>query len=651
MATFYIDGTNGTNSYTGLKITGTIDSSADSTHFVDSALTGADDYINGSFFFNITTGAGTLIADFVAATDTVTLTDADGSMAAGDTYSILHALLDIDQFASNARSAGDICIVRRGTEIGNGTDVGVTSDGTKPAPITIKADNANEWKDDVDLSGTATATPTFGSKVVLFSADITGVIATKDVIYVAAEAADDFAYEVALAQVSDSGTDDGADSNRLIDTGKFSSTVIGTEVVNTTDSITGYVSRLIGANEVEVTVDGRPSSTGSTIVVFDNGDTFTIANQAVLFLPYKGAQAGSGKTMTNMQGNPVWNSALAAIQWNFDGDFMWKLQGLELGGTDTNGIIELDGCTGHVFKDCVFIADGTVNHRAIFVTDDTSFYQAIKCRTFDIYQALQHNSGASAHVGSWKDSLFDGNGINNSTLSFGTLNADLRFEECESRGYEDEISYANTKGAARAIVRNMVFGASIAANPGDEVTTDNATGFSHVSLEDYDGSLGDSQQFTPYGVSDPTVTIQSDTGTIRSGGGAISGKYTPSTALTPDWEIGRQLLFEIGFYATTSSKKYEVFFRPTATTDFTADPTATELWIELEAWGHATFNKRKVTKSTGVIDMNGSTTFTALDVTVAPAQAGVAYLRGYYAKTKESGKANTFFWDVVPVVT
>ena len=111
------------------------------------------------------------------------------------------------------------------------------------------------------------------------------------------------------------------------------------------------------------------------------------------------------------------------------------------------------------------------------------------------------------------------------------------------------------------------------------------------------------------------------------------------------------MLFEIPFYATTDSKKYEVFFRPTATADWTADPTAAELWIELEAWGHATNNFRKITKSTGVIDMNGSTTFTALDVTVGPAQAGVAYLRGYYAKTKESGKANTFFWDVVPVVS
>ena len=49
--------------------------------------------------------------------------------------------------------------------------------------------------------------------------------------------------------------------------------------------------------------------------------------------------------------------------------------------------------------------------------------------------------------------------------------------------------------------------------------------------------------------------------------------------------------------------------------------------------------------------MNGSTTFTALDVTIAPSQAGVAYLRGFYAKRLEGGKLNTFIIDPLPVVT
>ena len=49
--------------------------------------------------------------------------------------------------------------------------------------------------------------------------------------------------------------------------------------------------------------------------------------------------------------------------------------------------------------------------------------------------------------------------------------------------------------------------------------------------------------------------------------------------------------------------------------------------------------------------MNGSTSWVSLEVTVAPGQAGVAYLRGWYAKPKESAKANTFFCDPLPEVT
>ena len=165
-------------------------------------------------------------------------------------------------------------------------------------------------------------------------------------------------------------------------------------------------------------------------------------------------------------------------------------------------------------------------------------------------------------------------------------------------------------------------------------------------------SLGVLNQYsTVGGVDANSAVIESDTATVRSGGGAISGKFTPGANLGTAWEHSRQLMFAIRLRATTASKKYEVFIRPTATADWTADPTAAEFWIELEAWEGTVFNHRKITKSTGVIDMNGSTTFTALDVTVAPGQAGVPILRGWYRKTKESGKANTFFWDVVPVVT
>ena len=121
--------------------------------------------------------------------------------------------------------------------------------------------------------------------------------------------------------------------------------------------------------------------------------------------------------------------------------------------------------------------------------------------------------------------------------------------------------------------------------------------------------------------------------------------FPPSTDIGAVWEHSHVKLFEYGFYTTTDEKTYTVYFRPSATADWTADPTAGELWIELEYWGHASNNFRRITKSTGVIDMNGSTAWQKLTVTIAPSQAGVAYLRCWYAKTKESGKSNIFFCD------
>ena len=102
------------------------------------------------------------------------------------------AWLTLNKYTENARLAGDIAILRRGlaTDYDNGSDLLFTSDGTVVAPITVTADNANAFSDDVDLSVTATATLTFGSKAILFSAAITGVISVGDWIYVAAEDAE-----------------------------------------------------------------------------------------------------------------------------------------------------------------------------------------------------------------------------------------------------------------------------------------------------------------------------------------------------------------------------------------------------------------------------------------------------------------------------
>ena len=566
---YYIDSDNGTNSYTGVKIIGTIDSSADSTHFVDTALTGADDYINGSFFFNETTGASTQILDFVAATDTVTLTDADCCMntCGGDTYYILHAWVDLDQFTENARSAGDIVRLRRGrtATYDDGTDLVFTSDGTLLAPIQIEADYDDEWKDHVDLSGTATATLTFGSKTVTFSADVSSVVAAGDWIYAASDDVREFAYEV--------------------------------------DSV-------------------------STVTV-------------TLFLPYKGAQGGSGKTMTNMQSTPLWNTAAGDFRWIFNQDHNWLVQGIHIRGTDSLGNVGFDSAVHHQFKDCIFEGNGASDN-GLDSADDIMVLLVNKCRFFNHTFAIAGTLGAAWGQGTFTDCLFDGNSVASSTTIDDVRGFIFTFIDCEFTGHAlADISWTGARVIADLKFRNPVFGSATEVS----IDTDDDQ---HISarIEDYDGTLNDSRTYGLLASGSTTPVTQSEGTKVRSGGGTRSIKVTPGAKMMTSWGFSRQLIFEYPIHATTDSKTYTVYFASDDNTDWTADPSASELWIELEYWGHASNNFRRITRSTGTIDFSTDTDFDqTLAVTVAPAQTGVAYLRAYYAKTLEGGNSNIFYCD------
>lgn len=473
----------------------------------------------------------------------------------------------LDKFTENARSAGDKAILRRGmtNRYDNASDLQFSSSGTIDNPIIITADNANAFGDDVDLSATATATLTFGSKTITFSADISGVCAAGDWIYVAAEDADEFAYEV--------------------------------------DSV-------------------------STVTV-------------TLFLPYKGVQAGSGKTMTNMQSPPIWNTAAGNFQWNFDGDNYWKVQGIHIRGLDTNGNVGIDTCTGHAFYDCIFEGSGG-SSTGINGNDDATECLIKKCRILDHLSGLV--SVSSSGLARWivLDSLVDLNSVGSSrgikAFSGSALVIDSEFKGADA----GDIGFSNFLqfGSVEVLLRNTILSSAV------EIHFHQISAFCRAMIEDHDGALNDTRQLTYLSSAQGTPTIQSEDMKVRSGGSAISEKITPSTELSTNWEFSRLLLFELPIYATTSSKTYTVYFASDTTTEWTSNPTAGELWIELEYWGHASNNFRRITKSTGTVDFTTDTDFDqTLAVTIAPAQAGVAYLRCYYAKTKEAAKTNIFYVD------
>ena len=571
---YYIDPVNGAAAHTGTKLTGTIDSTANNTHVTDNAWAGADDYINGSYFYNSTVGAGSIISDFVALTDTCTLATAINGMNANDVYYILDSWLDLDNFAEAARAAGDRCVVRRtaAANCDNATDLLFTSSGTLVAPIVIEADFDDEYHDKVNLSATATATLTFGSKTVTYSAAINGVLAAGDWIYASGDNVREFAYEVASID---------------------------------------------GTNKI-----------------------------VTLYLPYKGAQAGAGVTTYNIQDNPIWNTAAGDLNWTFNADNYWKIQGIHIRGTDTSGSVKFLACQPHQLTDCIFTGDGATC-RALCFASGQSLVILRKCRAVNQTSDIYFESSDTYVRLYIYDSLFPGNGSSPSIYVYagngrcyydfkivetilGTAATDLTLKLSASPLQIGKILCRNVK-----LTRNIELPASSA--------------YQEVLLEDFDNTPNDTRFASGTNTTQSNAFIyQSETGTVHAGGATTSVKITPHTNLNTisGWDYSKLCLFELPIYATTDSKTYTVYFNlPDA--NFTVDPTAAELWIEIEAWGHAANNYRQIKKSTGTVATDGN--WNALTVTYAPAQAGMAYLRCYYCKTKEAA-SNIFYVDPVPTI-
>lgn len=573
---YYVDPVNGLAANTGLKLTGTVDSTADTSHAVDADLTGADDYINGGYFYNETRGIGAYISDFTTIDDQVHLASAIAGMAAGDTYYILCSWLDLDTFTENARAAGDRCVVRRtaAANCDNASDLDFTSDGTIVAPIVIESDYDNEYHDRTTYSGTITAT--FGSKTLTGTANVTGEIGVGDWIYLDGDDPREFAYEVSARE--------------------------------------------------------------------DAGDTIT------LFLPYLGGQAGAGRTLYNIQDNPIWNTAAGNYQWNFDTDSWWKIQGLHIRGSDsTNSQVEIDSSLGHSFIDCIFQGNN-VSEKGIKFTDDFFSVTVYKSRFLNDDTGAFGNNNLGDVYGNFLIKNIYISGCDNALNFNGLNNFDQyivgRMENVEVSGATLGLQLPNSPNI---FGRNISLSGTTAKVQSDVPISNRGSLGYKFQCEDYDNTVNKSIGFSQHITStDDQNQIASETGTVRAGGATISMKVTPTTNLTnvSGWDFSKLLLFELPIYATTDSKTYTVYFNlPDA--NFTVDPTAAELWIEIEAWGHAANNYRQITKSTGTVAGDGN--WNALTVTYAPAQAGIAYLRCYYCKTKEAA-SNIFYCDPIPTV-
>lgn len=364
-----------------------------------------------------------------------------------------------------------------------------------------------------------------------------------------------------------------------------------------------------------------------------------------LYFPYKGNQTGSGLTLRKLGKNPQWNVASGNFQWNFDTDDYWLVKGMDIRGTDANGNIEIDSSLGHAFIDTILTGNDSSVDIGINATDAGASAIIKKVRTL--------GSSAMSHIAdTWRfyqidESLFDGNAVAAAIgiQHTGQNSADVSYFISNSffRGFEGlDIGYTSIfKNKLRNTYLLSTTTLFVAANDGGG-----------LFFEDYNGTIGDNRAHIQAGVSQETSTYFS-TSTLRSGGGPTAMEIRPTSSTTNIWDFNRIKLFEYPIYTDTSSKQYDVYFRTATTTaEWTANPTASQFWIQCEYWAHDTgaTSTRKVKKSTGTVDFAGSSAWQALSVTCDPSQSGILYLSGYYAKTQESGQTNYFLMDNTPII-
>lgn len=414
--------------------------------------------------------------------------------------------------------------------------------------------------------------------------------------------------------------------------GQTATLIFGTKTVTFAGDISGDIS--VGDWIYETTEDNRKFAYEVASITGGSNEIVT------LFLPYKGAISGAGKTIKIMPPNPIWNTAAGNYRVNLDIDFYWQFQGLHFRGTAGSGVVEMDGCDGHIFKDCILEGNG-VNDYALSFSDERGFALVSKSRFYNYYHGIRHSGAVGSSRLILKDCLLDGNNTANSLGIYESHAGLWQFYDCEFKRHAQGDIGLSVYGMARRAYRNCLFSSTI------KFAAHQTLEFVENYVEDFDQVIGDNRQLTYFSTAEGTPSIQSDTTDVRGGGGTTSIKVTPSDKLATAWELSKILLFEYPIYANTDSKTYTVYFKSDDDTDWDADPTNAELWIEAEYWGHATNVQRIIKKSTGVCNNFDAddTVWDTLTVTAQPGQTGVLYLRGYYCKTKEGGKSNIFFCD------
>ena len=497
---------------------------------------------------------------------------------------------DLDDFTEVARSVGDIAFVRRGTAstTDNASDLGFVSDGSASSPIIVSADYDNIWGD------FATSTQTYS-----IAAATTSFYASAPVSDIAAG---DWIY-------------------------------------------------------VEGDCFENPNTTSLNACEFAYEVLSVAGNELNLRLPYKGNQSGSGISLRIMPANPIWGLiSQTTLEWQPGGDNNWYFKGLQITGDNSNGSIVPQASTASdnwYFDDFIYQGLDTGSRFIGFGGSGRSF--SIGLHKFN-------NKNGRFSTGNSMNPLFvsitDSYINNNNQLTAAGSVVGAFYVKDTIIVSDSSVVEFQFSDQIYARFRNVITtgGGALDVNLDAAAVNKIPSIATDIFFEDSLGIVGDNR-FAQSNIDVATAieanpTLRSTTTVLRSGGGPSSIHVIPDSNISSVWAPSHLKLFEYPIYADTSSKQYDIYFKTaTSTTEWTADPVALELWIECEYWAHDTgaTSTRKIKKSTGVIDFNGSNDWQALSVTCQPTQDGILYLRGWYAKTKETG-TNQFIIDGTPVI-
>lgn len=585
---YFVDFQNGNDTHSGLKEGDyTADVGTADVTIVDTELSSAVDsaYV-GDFIYNKTRNATSTVTVYVGATKTMTISPAITGQTNGDTWQVISAFQSLNQFANNARSAGDIATVRRGMASTTAVAaVTFTSDGTLNQPITVQADYDNHWFDNASTS--ATWTPTFGSKFVASSASSTEFTTPNKWIYLQGDCAETY--------------------------------------------------NNINPNTCEYAYEVASTS----------------PNGIDLFLPYKGNQTGSGVNMRIMRAAPQIGTVTEANQiFTNAADNNWIFKGLDLRSTSSNGPVSISTVAGVFLVDMVIQSDGITD--AGITSDAGVFLSKVRFFGGGTGGVLLPNTGLTI-----QDFLIDCNNVAGTEAVsptgdnfFNLSNGEV--DNCTTLFRPPATTQVTFSGGFSNVKNNNLFL--------------NMSGSFPISLnfQDSFGVVGlNSQTSNKISANTLATTTMSTTTSLRSGGGPSNLYVFPPSGAgdtgisTKQFPLSYIKLFEYPIYTDTSSKTYTMYFRSASSSSFTVDPltqtavgsSTPELYIECEYYNDATDADRMLKRSNTAADadLTGNVDWQDISVTCQPTQAGVLYLRGWYAKPREAS-TNQFYMDTTPEI-